>query len=155
MRTPPLNRDLYAGAVLVLIGLGAVIASRGNSIGTLTHMGAGYFPIVLGLCLTGLGVAIALSSFSANGATQPEVGALRHPPDWRGVIAIVLGLLAFIIFGRLFGMAPAIFSCVFISALGDRTTTTRAAAILASCMSVFTVILFSYLLHLSFPILQW
>ena len=57
------RRDLYAGVLLILVGLGAVIEGRNHSIGSLTHMGAGYFPIVLGVILAGLGAVIGLGSF--------------------------------------------------------------------------------------------
>ena len=66
----------------------------------------------------------------------------------------MFGVLAFIIVGQFFGMAPAIVSCVFISALGDRTSTIKGAAILAVFLTIFAVVLFSYLLQLPFPIVR-
>jgi hypothetical protein len=155
MKAPAQKRDLYAGALLILMGLGAVIEGRTNSIGTLTDMGAGYFPIALGVALAGLGAVIALGSFSIGGVARDELGEALHPPDWRGCVAIVLGMLAFIVLGRFFGLAPAILTSAFISALGDRDSTLKSAAILALSLTIFAVVLFSYLLQLPFPVVKW
>ena len=62
--------------------------------------------------------------------------------------------MLFIIFGSYGGMAPATFACVFVSALGDRTATWKSAFVLASCVTVFGVALFSYLLQVPIPILR-
>ena len=43
-----LKKDYFAGALMVLIGVGAVLEARHYSIGTLFHMGPGFFPIILG-----------------------------------------------------------------------------------------------------------
>ena len=53
--------------------------------------------------------------------------------------------------GEFFGMAPATFSCVFVSALGDRTATLKSSIILAAIVTVFGCFLFSYVLQLPFP----
>jgi hypothetical protein len=44
---------------------------------------------------------------------------------------------------------------VFVSALGDRETTFKRAAILSAGVTVFGVLLFSYGLKVSMPILEW
>jgi hypothetical protein len=61
----------------------------------------------------------------------------------------------FIILGKYGGMVPATFACVFVSALGDRETTLKAALILAAGITVSGVILFAYLLKIPMPIFQW
>ena len=52
-------------------------------------------------------------------------------------------------------MAPATFACVFVSALGDRTATLKSSLVLAAGVTVFGVLLFSYLLKVPFPIFRW
>ena len=52
-------------------------------------------------------------------------------------------------------LLPATFACVFVSALGDRDTTLKGAAILSASVTVFGILLFSYLLKVSMPILKW
>ena len=63
-----------------------------------------------------------------------EGGWLRIILGW---VCIILGPVFFIVFGRFFGLLPATFACVFVSALGDRDTTLRGATILSAGVTVF------------------
>ena len=49
----------------------------------------------------------------------------------------------------------ATFACVFVSALGDKGSTLLGSFILAVGISVFGVLLFSYLLQVSMPAWRW
>jgi hypothetical protein len=63
--------------------------------------------------------------------------------------------VVFILLGEHFGMAPAIFGCVFVAALGDRDATWKSSFYLAIGVTVFGVLLFSYLLHIPLPVFRW
>jgi heme A synthase len=52
-------------------------------------------------------------------------------------------------------MAPATFSCVFVSALGDRNATWLATFVLATVVTIFGVGLFAYFLQVPMPIFTW
>lgn len=145
------KRDYYGGALMVLIGLIAMNDGRHYAIGTLHQMGPGYFPVVLGTILALLGLLIA---GTASIGTDEEVAALPHN-EWRGWACIIGGPVIFIILGEIAGMAPAIFGCVFVAAIGDRQTTIREALFLALGMAVFGVLLFSYVLSIPMPVLRW
>ena len=51
-------------------------------------------------------------------------------------------------------MIPAIFACVFVCALGDKTSTLKGSLIMSAGVTVFGVILFSYLLGVPLPLLR-
>ena len=146
-----IRRDYYAGALMVLIGAIAINAAGNYQLGTLQKMGPGYFPVMLGSLLILLGVLIA-GTASTGGNEEQE--ALPHA-EWRGWAAIIAGPTLFIVVGRYFGLLPATFACVFVSALGDREMTPKGAAILSACVTIFGIALFSYLLKVSMPILKW
>ena len=145
-----IKRDYYAGALMVLIGAVAVNESRGYALGTLQKMGPGYFPVMLGSLLMLLGVLIAGTASTGDAETE----ALPHA-EWRGWAAIVASPILFVLFGKFFGLLPATFACVFVAALGDRDMTPRGAAILAACVTIFGILLFSYILKVSMQILKW
>ena len=44
------RKDYYGGALMVLIGLGAIYGGSDYHIGTLSHMGPGFFPAALVAC---------------------------------------------------------------------------------------------------------
>ena len=146
-------RDLACGIVLALIGAWAILQGQRYHVGSLTQMQAGYFPIVLGGILLLLGVILVLQAVITRQRQAEEEVFL--PPDWRGCSAIVFGVLSFIVLGMYFGLAPAVFACVFISAVGDRSITVRGALVLSLILSIFAVGLFAYVLQIQFPVWQW
>lgn len=157
LRLLRVKRDYYAGALMMLLGL--ITAYQGSTypVGTLHQMGPGYFPLALGVLLTFLGGLIAAT---ATAGADSEEAALPHA-EWRGWACIIAGPALFILLGRstpfvpLTGMLPATFACVFVAALGDRQSTLKGAAILATCVTIFGVLLFHYLLKLPMPVLTW
>ncbi|OYV48085.1 MAG: hypothetical protein B7X10_03605, partial [Burkholderiales bacterium 21-58-4] len=56
-----INKDYYGGVLMIILGLGTVFKSFGYHIGSLAHMGPGYFPAAIGVLLTITGVLIALA----------------------------------------------------------------------------------------------
>ncbi len=150
------RRDVYGGLTLVLVGTGVVAEGARHTIGTLTRMGSGYFPAVLGVILALLGGCIAMSgSMAAPGQPETARGEEVHPPDLRGCTAIVAGVLAFAVFGAYFGFAAGTFGLVFISAIGDRTMTLKGAFALAAGMTAVAAGVFWYLLEIPFQLVTW
>ena len=147
-----IKRDYYAGALMILIGLIAAQDARNYSIGSLHHMGPGYFPVALGVILVFLGVLIA--GTASTGAAADDESTPIHV-EWRGWACVIAGPILFIVFATFGGLLPATFACVFVSALGDRDTTLKGAVILAACTTVFGIILFSYFLQIPMPIINW
>jgi len=147
------KRDFYAGALVIFFGLVMALKGPGYRLGTLMHMGPGFLPTALGVILICLGIAIA-----GTGLTVPEgedEDILPEHPEWFAWACILAGPLCFILFGSFFGLIPAIFSCVFVSSLGDRTATLRGSIILAAVVTAFGVGLFSYILQVPMPLLTW
>lgn len=152
---PAFKRDYFGGALMMLIGLSAVYASFAYEIGTPARMGPGFFPCAIGVLLAINGALIAISATAEKEDGKPTAGHSDHLPDLRGTLCIVLSVIAFIACGHYLGLAPASFSIVFIAALGDRTNTVKAAALLALVMSVVSAIVFWWALSLQMPLFTW
>lgn len=147
------KRDYYAGGLMTLLGVGAILEARHYNLGTLFHMGPGFFPIILGVTLTGIGIVIALAAASASAGPDD---LLHLPnPQWRAWGCILAGPVLFIVLGNYGGLVPATFACVFVSALGDRESTLKSSFVLAAGITFFGVLLFSYLLQVSLPMWRW
>lgn len=147
------KRDFYAGGLIILFGL--VMALRGPSyrLGTLMHMGPGFLPTALGIILIFLGLLIAGAAVATPEGEDERI--LPEHPEWLGWACILAGPLCFILFGSYFGLIPGIFSCVFVSSLGDRTAKLKSSIVLATVVTIFGVGLFSYLLQVPMPLLAW
>lgn len=142
------HRDHYAGLLIAAIGAGAIYEGSQYGIGTLTSMGSGFFPVMLGVGMILMGALMA--------AMRPVVTESHgiHAPNWRGAAAIVLAVVSFILLANRAGLAPATFCCVFVGALGTEGTKLTEAAVLALGVTVFGVLLFHYGLQVQFPILR-
>ena len=146
------KRNRYGGLLIALVGIGAILQARQYTIGTLLDMGSGFFPLVLGVILVGCGITIALGS----SVHEEEPGSTPiDRADWRGWLCILGGLLCFLFIGGRFGMFPGTATCVFVAAMGDRTTTWRGALILALAVSTVGTLLFFYGLRVQLPAFTW
>jgi uncharacterized membrane protein YhdT len=137
---------------MLLVGAGAAVTGSGYKIGSLAKMGPGFMPVMLGIVLAFLGILIAgtaLGSPKTNDTTF-----LPDHPQWFGWLCILGGPILFIILGQYGGMIPAVFVCVFVCAIGDKTATYKSSAMLAAGVTLFGVLLFHYLLSIPFPLLR-
>jgi hypothetical protein len=147
------KRDFYSGALMTLLGAAVTLDSASYSLGTLMHMGPGMFPFILGVVLTFVGILIFGTALATPLGEDESI--LPKNKEWRGWACILAGPILFIIFGEFFGLAPATFTCVFISALGDRTATLRGTVILSAGVTFVGCLIFGYVLQLPFPIFRW
>ncbi len=148
---PPRLKNLVGGILMLGLGVAAIVGGRTYELGTVTRMGPGFFPTVLGciLALTGLAIAAA-APMSAGSNRAPSVA-----PEWRGWICIILGVVAFVVLARSTGLLPATFAIVFISALGDRQNTLRGALGLAAGIVVVSLVVFWWALKIQLPLFAW
>ncbi len=142
------KRDYYAGALTALIGAGSIYEGQQYGIGGLADMGSGFFPVVLGVGMVVMGAVMALARSPA------PADHVAQAPDWRGAAAIIAAVALFIALADRAGLAPATFACVFVGALGTRTTKLVEAVLLALGVTVFGVLLFRYGLQVQFPIIR-
>jgi Tripartite tricarboxylate transporter TctB family len=146
-----INKDRYGGCLVLLLGLAVTYEGKGYSVGTLSDMGPGYFPVALGIILAIVGALIAM--LGSNGAEPGE--ETRGVIDWRGWSCILLGIAGFVVLGQYGGLVPATFAVVFISALGDRNNTVVSALVLALALVAVCVVVFWWALQLQMPLFQW
>jgi hypothetical protein len=130
------RRDYLAAGLLVVMGSAVALRAGGYRIGTLTSMGPGFLPLLMGVLMVAVGVLIglmAVPSLEGTGILPPGHGPRAF--EFRSWAFIIGGVACFILFGEFGGFVPASVSCVFISALGDRQNSFRDAALLA-CVTV-------------------
>lgn len=160
---PRTSRTKDRIGALLLLALGGGVAWTGHAYGagTLTRMGAGYFPLLLGCLMLGVGLLLGLGSLARQPAARPAHGGRdgraqpRKAADPRGAGLLLASIVAFIVLGRWGGMVPATFVCVLLAALGDRANRLRDACLLAAAASLLGYLVFGLGLQLQFNAFQW
>src|SRR6201995_884461 len=137
---------------MMLLGIGAAVTGSAYKFGSLARMGPGFMPVVLGIVLAFLGILIAGNALASS--EPDDAKFLPANPQWFGWLFIIGGPGLVIILGQYGGMIPAVFACVFVCALGDKTATYKSSFVLAAGVTVFGVLLFHYLLNIPFPLLR-
>jgi len=145
------TRDFWGGALVTLLGLGAMLEASTYRLGTLGRMGPGFFPIAVGAVLALVGLCLMISARFA--AAEPRSVALA--PEWRGWLLICLGIVSFVLVGRYGGLLPATFAIVFISALADRANSIATATVLALALVAVCVVIFWWFLRIQLPLFRW
>jgi len=153
------GKDHYGALMLLALGAAVLAMGLGYRMGTLNRMGAGFIPVVLGVLMMGVGVAVGVTAEPPGreaAPAHPLPGDGKHKGiDVRGWACILAGVLAFVVLGRWGGLLPATFASVVVSAMGDRQNTWRGAALLGAILAVFCLIVFHYGLNLQLPLFQW
>jgi len=144
------SKDVYGGALMTLVGLASAGGGMRLDVGTLAHMGPGFFPVAVGAVLTLIGIAIGLKGMRDGGRI---IAAIK--PDWRGWGCIVASMVAFIVLAAHGGLIPATFAVVFIAALGDRKNNLKQSLWLSLAMILVSVIVFRWGLKLQLPLFGW
>lgn len=141
-----LTLRLVMAAIFAIVGVAGFIIALNYEFGTALRMGPGFFPIVL----SGALVLLSLSEL---------VGALMKPEaqsiDWRPLVAILAAVAGFGIAMHLFGMIPAFFVVVGVTALSERGYGLVPALVLATVTCVFSWLLFSAFLGMPLPLIKW
>lgn len=149
------RKDLGAGAAFVAIGLiyGGIALYGGLNnprlpMGQALNMGPGYFPVVLSGLLIIIGGILAGRSFLAARATD-----FFDVISWRAIVMLSLAIIIFGTFVRELGLALAVFTVTFLSALASRYVSLLYAAVTGLGMAIFCTIVFGYGIRLPIPII--
>ena len=138
--------DVLAGGILVLIGGAFVVGSFTYELGTPLRMGPGYFPLLVGVILAALGLAVVVKGLLAGDVI--EFGAV----PWRAVIVIVLALLFFGLTVRRLGFVPTSAVTALLTTLASREMRPLKALAVAAGLTVASTLIFVVGLQLRIPL---
>ncbi|TYB51810.1 tripartite tricarboxylate transporter TctB family protein [Nonomuraea sp. PA05] len=138
--------DVLAGAVFVLIGGAFAAGSLGYELGTPLRMGPGAFPLLMGLIVAALGLAIVVKGLVAG-----EVVAFG-PVPWRAVAVIVAALIFFGFTVRGLGFVPASAVTALLTTLASSRVRPLTALAVAAGLTVAGTLIFVVGLQLRIPL---
>ncbi len=141
----PDSKDFWSGLMLIAIGGAAVFIARDYPFGTALRMGAGFFPVVLGIVLMLFGLTFALRGIRDRA---------RIEGNW-SLRALVVLPLAFVAFGVLMehaGFVPAMLALMIGSAAAGTEFRVGEVLALSVVLTALCVALFIWALGLPYPL---
>jgi hypothetical protein len=138
-------KDFWSGIMFVAFAVVAIFVARGYSMGAAGRMGAGYFPVALGIVLGGLGLILVVRSFFVPGE---RINSFVLRP----LLTIVLAVCLFGILIQHLGLVLSLIIVIAISAFASRDSKPVEVAALAAALAAFSVGIFVYALRLPLPI---
>lgn len=166
-----LHKDHFAGAIMILLGAGAVFFAEPLRLGTLLDMGPGYFPTALGVLLILVGVGIAAGggrprrpSVIPEFPGEPDdvevaAHAAAHEgiakPELRGWGCILAAFVAFIFLFPTAGAVPAVTTLAALAGLGERKNTLRSVIGLVLFADFLLIVVFWWLLNMPMRLFWW
>lgn len=150
------QKDFFAGLMFVVTGTAFAIGATHYNIGDGARMGPGYFPLVLGLILAGLGLFVVAEALMTDKPDGDPIGRWAWKP-----LGYVIG--ANVLFGVLLGGLPriglppmglilAIFGLTFVAAKAGDEFDAKEIAVLATVLAAGSYLAFVVLLRLQFPV---
>jgi len=132
------STDFLSGAILLAIGIAALYIGQGYRIGTASQMGPGYFPVMLALGLSGIGIILIFNAWRTLEPEQVAGGTLR---------AVFFPLLAVVVFGLVIdrlGLVISLMLLLLISVLGSDQTRWKEVPFLIVGAVAFALLVFVY-----------
>ena len=142
----PDSKDFWSGVMLIAIGAVAVFMARDYPFGTALRMGAGFFPVVLGVALVLFGLYFVVRGLRASAKIEG---------NW-SLRALIVLPLAFVAFGILMehaGFVPAMLALIVGSAAAGTEFRIGEVLALSVFLTIMSVALFIWALGLPYPLI--
>ena len=150
------QKDFFSGLMFMGVGVAFAWGATTYNVGEGARMGPGYFPLMLGILMAILGVAITFKALVVESVGGDKIGKWA----WKPLIFVILANL---IFGVLlaglpslgipaFGLIIAIYALVFIASVAEDGWRVKNTFILATVLAIGSYIAFVVVLKLQFPV---
>ena len=150
------QKDFFSGLMFMGVGVAFAWGATTYNVGEGARMGPGYFPLMLGVLMAVLGVAITFKSLVVETEGGDKIGSWA----WKPLVFIILANLIFgVLLGGLpsfklpaMGMIIAIYALTIISSMAEPGWKVKNTLVLATVLAVGSYVAFVLVLKLQFPV---
>jgi len=150
------QKDFFSGLLYASVGAAFAFGATHYNIGTGARMGPGYFPLLLGVLLSVIGLYIMFQAMVVETRDGDKIGKWA----WRPLFYIIVSNL---IFGVLLsglpnwgipgmGLIVAIYGTTLVASLAANTFNLKEALILGTILATGSYVGFVWGLNLQFPV---
>jgi hypothetical protein len=136
--------DILGGTLLIAIGLFCSIYAQRYTFGTAGQMGPGFFPVMLGMILTALGVIIAVPAFTRTGK------AIEF--SWQALGLVTASIVLFALTLRPLGLILATAISVFVAASAERNFAWTGRLAISAGVALLVYLIFRLGLGMNLPV---
>ena len=149
------QKDFFSGLLFIAVGVAFAWGATNYKVGDAARMGPGYFPLLLGVLMAIVGLAVTFTSMTVETEDGERIGKFA----WRPLFFIILSNLMFgVLLGGLpsvglpyMGLVAAIIALTFIAALAGEEFKFKEVLILSIILAVSCYLTFIVALKLQFP----
>ncbi|MEO8546599.1 MAG: tripartite tricarboxylate transporter TctB family protein [Betaproteobacteria bacterium] len=149
------QRDFFSGLLFVVVGIAFAWGATNYKVGDAARMGPGYFPLLLGVLMAIVGIAVTFSAMVVETEDGDKIGKFA----WKPLFFVILSNLMFgVLLGGLpsiglpyMGLVAAIVALTFIAALAGEEFSFKEVLILSIVLAVSCYLTFIVALKLQFP----
>jgi hypothetical protein len=150
------QKDFFSGVMFMAVGAAFAWGATKYNLGTGARMGPGYFPMLLGVLLTVLGMVVTFKALVVETVDGDKIGSWA----WKPLFFIIASNLIFgICLGGLpsiglkpLGMVVGIYALVFVASMAEEGWKVKPTFFLATFLSALSYLAFVKLLRLQFPV---
>lgn len=150
------QKDFWSGLMFMAAGIAFAWGATNYTIGEGARMGPGYFPLVLGVLLTLIGLFVVFEAMVVETEDGEPIGSFA----WKPLFFIIASNLVFgLCLGGMpklgvpaMGLIVGIYALTFIAALAGEEFKVKEVAVLATILAVGSYLAFIVLLKLQFPV---
>lgn len=140
--------NLIAATIVFLFGVAVIVEAMGHDMGSMLRIGPGFFPMMLGVGLLGISLAIVFDPHKPD-----DEGAIRI--SWRQMLSIAVGIAAFALLIEPAGLVPAAAALIGCSALANPSSKLKTTVLLAILLPLVLGIVFVYGLKMPISMGPW
>lgn len=140
-------QDVLGGLALAALGTFAAVYAQQYEFGDLNRMGAGFFPVTLGILLAVLGAMIAIPAFFRSG---PAIQV-----RWKSFALVMASVVTFALTLKVLGLIIATILTVVLASMADDDTNWKSRAMIAVGVALMTYLVFGLGLSMVLPIWPW
>jgi len=150
------QKDFFSGLMFMGVGVAFAWGASTYSVGSGARMGPGYFPLVLGVLLAILGIAITFTALVVETEDGDKVGKFA----WKPLFFIIAANLVFgasigglpMIGLKPLGLIVGIYLLTYIASHAGEEHNFKEVAVLATILALLSYVAFIVLLKLQFPV---
>ncbi|MDP2416420.1 MAG: tripartite tricarboxylate transporter TctB family protein, partial [Hydrogenophaga sp.] len=126
--------DVIGGLGLAALGTFAAVFAQRYEFGDLNRMGAGFFPVSLGVLLAVLGAMIAIPAFFRSGSAVQV--------RWKTFGLVMASIVVFALTLKVLGLIVATMLSVVLASLADDDTNWKSRIMIAAGVALVTYLVF-------------